>query len=157
MTLVGPGATVVVWRLRADPSAAEQARRLVRDALGALPLGDELVDDAVLMVSELVGNAVQHGEPPFELALRVGGGELRAEIVDSGPGVPLTRAPDSQAERGRGLGIVAGLSRGRYGCRPAAYATERGRHGKAVWCALPIDPPPPADAPPRADAPSAVG
>ncbi|MEV5408648.1 ATP-binding protein [Thermopolyspora sp. NPDC052614] len=139
MTLVGPEAVKIVWRLYDNPRAAAQARRLVRDVLRTLPLPDAVVDDAVLMVSELVGNAVLHGSPPFELDLRVGDGELHAEVLDAGSGGPRPRDAGSEAEHGRGLGIVAQLSGGRYGCRPAAYATERDRYGKAVWCAMRIE------------------
>jgi hypothetical protein len=51
----------MVWRLRDDARAVGDARDLVRRALLLTGLGQDLVDDAVLMVSELATNAILYG------------------------------------------------------------------------------------------------
>ncbi|GAA2866328.1 hypothetical protein GCM10010517_25800 [Streptosporangium fragile] len=127
---------VAAWELGMDARAAGQARRLVREALDGMRIVPDTVDDAVLMVSELVGNAVVHGEPPFELILRSGPGEFHVEVVDAGGARPVMRSAGTESEDGRGLGIVSELSAGRCGCRRVPYLTRNGRYGQAVWFAL---------------------
>ena len=71
---------------------------------------------AALLVSELFANSVRHsgsgaaGET-VTVAVSAADGVVRVEVTDrSGPGVPRLRAPDGEAEGGRGLGLVAGLA-----------------------------------------------
>ncbi|MEV0592969.1 ATP-binding protein [Nonomuraea cavernae] len=127
----------MVWRLRDDARAVGDARDLVRRALLLVGLGRDLVDDAVLMVSELVTNAVLYGDAPYELVVRVDPVEVVCMVVDAGAVLPVRRGVDAQAEHGRGLLIVAELSAGLYGCIPHGFATCRGLAGKATWFALP--------------------
>ncbi|MGW0733733.1 ATP-binding protein [Streptomyces sp. NPDC002851] len=80
------------------------------------------IDDAVLVVSELVTNAVRHGcLPGHELRLRLtrseveGDGGLTVDVSDpvrDFPGFPAARIrpPGLVPERGRGLLLVAGLA-----------------------------------------------
>lgn len=80
------------------------------------PLRDELGDrhgDAVLLVSELVTNAVRHGSgPEVRLTGTVRAGRCRFEIVDGGDGfVPPPAAEMQREEAGsRGLPIVEALA-----------------------------------------------
>ncbi|MFF5110242.1 ATP-binding protein [Streptosporangium sp. NPDC000509] len=145
VTLLQPrSAIVAAWPLREDAQAAAQARNLIREALTELFVPRDPVDDAVLMVSELVGNAVMYGDPPFELVLRSLGEEFRVEMTDSGTVRPAMRATGVESEHGRGLGIVFELSGGRCGWRNATYVTRSGPEGKAVWFIVPtsrMDPP----------------
>ncbi|MFG1947715.1 ATP-binding protein [Nonomuraea sp. NPDC048826] len=127
----------MVWRLRDDARAVGDARDLVRRALLLVGLGQDLVDDAVLMVSELVTNAVLYGDAPYELVVRVDPAEVVCMVVDAGAVRPVRRSADAQAEHGRGLLIVAELSAGLYGCVPQGFATRPGLAGKATWFALP--------------------
>ncbi|MEV4383272.1 ATP-binding protein [Streptosporangium sp. NPDC049644] len=138
VTLLQPrSAIVAAWPLRENAQAAAQARDLIREALTGLHIPQDPVDDAVLMVSELVGNAVMYGDPPFELVLRSLEGELRVEMIDSGTISPAMRATGVESEHGRGLGIVSELSGGRCGWHNATYATRSGPEGKAVWFVIP--------------------
>ena len=101
---------------------AERAR-VARAFVGAV-LGPEhpCGDVAVLLVSEIFGNSVQHSrsDDPGEtvtVAVRAGDGVVRVEVADrSGPGVPELRPADHGAEGGRGLQLVAGLA-SRWGWR----------------------------------------
>ncbi|MEV0233769.1 ATP-binding protein [Nonomuraea sp. NPDC050786] len=125
------------WPLRDDARTVGQARAIIRDELSELSLCPDLVDDAVLMVSELITNAFLYGDGPYELALHIDAREIMCVVVDSGPLLPQQSPPDVGAEHGRGLRIVARLSEGFYGCHPQRYVTHPDLVGKATWFALP--------------------
>lgn len=108
----------------------------------------DVLDDALLVSSELVTNAVRAtgrtAEQRLAVQLRVAGRSLYVEVWDSAPGVPMPNHADADAEEGRGLCLVAALAT-RWGtCRPRAG-------GKVVWAELPMPgvlEPTPAGAPP---------
>lgn len=125
-----------VWPLSHDAQTVGQARTIIRTELSALGLSAELVDDAVLMVSELVTNAFMYGSSPYELMLLVDTREIVCVVVDGSPVLPRQSQPDLYAEHGRGLRIVARLSDGFYGCHPQRYVTQPDLAGKATWFAL---------------------
>jgi anti-sigma regulatory factor (Ser/Thr protein kinase) len=87
-------------------------------------------DDAELVVSELITNALRHGGPGVDLWVRpLAAGGLRLEVVDGrGGSTPQVQRPDDDAESGRGLVIVETLAR--------RWGTERLAAGKQVWCEL---------------------
>ncbi len=97
--------------LPADDRAPSRARRFVADAArGCL---ESLVDDATLMVSELVSNVVRHSRRrDFQLRVATtGDGSLRVEVVDPGRGFrPRVPIPDADRASGWGLEIVEHLS-----------------------------------------------
>ena len=114
----------------ATAAAARSARQWVAGLLaGSCPA--DLVDTAVLLVSELVTNAVRASAAAaacacpdarrIELVIAHSRDTLRLEVADSARGsVPaLPVHPDDDAESGRGLQVVAALA-ARWGCRPAA-------------------------------------
>jgi anti-sigma regulatory factor (Ser/Thr protein kinase) len=125
------------WPLRGDARAAGQARAVVRDVLTGLELSAELVEDAVLMASEVVTNAYLYGQAPYELVLYTDREEIVCMVVDRGSPQPVARIAEAEAERGRGLVLVAELSDGFWGCHPQLYVTSPGIVGKATWFALP--------------------
>lgn len=105
------------------------AREHVRVQLAEWSL-PALIDAAVLVVSELAGNAVEHAGTGFELRLEVRGDtSLRIEVLDHGPGSPDPREPDLDSERGRGLHLVASLAVS-WGVEPVPG------EGKIVWADL---------------------
>ncbi|QFY13764.1 hypothetical protein GBF35_50880 [Nonomuraea phyllanthi] len=132
-----PSGMRFVWPLCDDAQTVRHGRAIIRRELAALSLGAELVDDAVLMVSELITNALLYGDGPYELALHIDTKEIMCVVVDGSPLLPRPSPPDPGAEHGRGLRIIARLSDGFYGCHPQRYVTCPGRVGKATWFALP--------------------
>ncbi|NRQ30290.1 ATP-binding protein [Nonomuraea sp. NN258] len=143
-----------VWPVREEAQAVGHSRSIVRAELSGLGLPAELVDDAVLMVSELITNAFLYGAAPYELVLHVDTEEIRCAVVDSNTALPEPGAADPRAEHGRGLHIVAALSEGFYGCHPQRYVTSPGLLGKATWFALPRGPRRPPAAEPAMTSPA---
>ncbi|MGI4896371.1 MAG: ATP-binding protein [Janthinobacterium lividum] len=108
-----------------DVTAARQARAFVRATLCARHDHDRL-DRALLLVSELTVNAVEHGRPPVSASLDFRGELLRIQVTDGSPQRPVHRAVLTSAENGRGVALVDALS-ARWGVRPTGS-------GKTVWC-----------------------
>jgi anti-sigma regulatory factor (Ser/Thr protein kinase) len=100
-------------RLPKSAEAPGLARDAIRDLGGHVPA--EVIDDATLLVSELVTNSVKYGgDGVIRLEIQAGAGGLRAEIVDQGSGFqPLTRAKrelKAEDEGGWGLHLVEQLA-----------------------------------------------
>jgi anti-sigma regulatory factor (Ser/Thr protein kinase) len=99
----------VVTRLPGkDPAHARDARRRARALLTARGLGEQAALGE-LVVSELVTNAICHGEAPVWMALSAEGGVLRVEVHDGGAGRPVRGHPGSGDEGGRGLALLDAL------------------------------------------------
>jgi len=93
-----------------DPSAAAIARRELRRRLDGT-LHQDVLDALSLIVSELVTNAVTHGQGAIRLRLQLDGGDLRGEVIDDGSGFEHElRAAGPSATSGRGLLIVDRLT-----------------------------------------------
>lgn len=122
------------FRVRKDSVAA--ARLHVRTTLTDWKLGG-LIEDSVLITSELTTNAVSHAKGTgdyFELALRRRSGILVLEVADSYQWrMPELRKPGPDDPTGRGLLIVDALSQ-HWGVRPRDP-------GKTVWAHLAINRP----------------
>lgn len=132
----GGHAEVVVDRVLAEqsfdagPAATRAARRSVRAALAGVA-GEDVVDTAVLLASELVTNAALHVGGTVHLVVRARLGVVRLEVRDSGGRLPAPRRMlDRERTSGRGLHLVATLS-DRWGAEPLAG-------GKVVWCELAV-------------------
>lgn len=116
----------LVWSLPADASAVPLARRKLQDHLGAA--SESQRDRILLAASELVTNAVLHGEGPVTLRAWLEGVKKRIEVSESGDGSPLPRREHKvDDEGGRGLHIVEVMVNS-WGVTP----TTPGR-GKTVW------------------------
>ena len=87
-------------------------RRSVRQSLSHLDT--DCVEDAELLVTELVSNAYDHGRPPIRLRLcQLPNSLLHIDVEDSDrTHLPQLRDSVPGAERGRGLVLVDQLSRG---------------------------------------------
>lgn len=109
------------------PEAAGIARAYVAELLSSHGLS-HLTDEATLLASELVTNALCHGSGKPELSLELRGVVLRIEVSDTGPGVPNPRTPDPESTSGRGLNLVQLLA--------TCWGFTRRRDGKSIWCEL---------------------
>ena len=127
------GCDSVQLRLRLEEAgtAPGQARRAVRRQLEAWDVDPGVVDDVVLITSELVTNAFIHARPPIDVALRLRGREVVLEVQDRALLRPRRRRPDDDDEHGRGLNIVEVLA--------DSWGTRASESGKTVWCALRLD------------------
>jgi anti-sigma regulatory factor (Ser/Thr protein kinase) len=117
----------VVVELPADPRAARMARDLLRTQASAVLSAAEL-EDALLLASEVVTNAVLHGTPP--ITLQVALLELppgaRVSVTDSREEPPAVRVNDRAADAGRGMAVVDALA--------TRWGVERlPEGGKTIW------------------------
>jgi len=138
-----------------EPAAAAQARRFVRETLrswdipGPAPQVSSLVDDAVLLTSELVTNAVVHAGTQVMLTCRMRNKAVEIAVRDRHPARSLatSRQPGDPTERTSGRGLML----------PSALATSWGvtyaRTAKSVWFRIGFADYP-ADAVQACDAPS---
>jgi len=125
-----PTTSLIAFRLPSSPYSAHMARFYVRAALSYHDLSD-FTEDAEIVTSEIVTNAVQHsGAQTIGLELTSLEGSRAVAIVITDPSAlpPIKRDPIGDAERGRGLHIVAALT-ARWGWRPQGT-------GKAVFAIL---------------------
>ncbi|MDX3132414.1 ATP-binding protein [Streptomyces europaeiscabiei] len=112
-----------------EPASARRARLLVSAALNAWGIGD-LADSATLIVSELVGNSVQH-TPRHLLRVivsRPSPDRVQIAVIDKARTVPAITSPADDAEKGRGLFLVDVLS--------DRWGYDLHRWGKTVWAEL---------------------
>lgn len=105
-----------------------EARSIVAGAGTALP--PPVRDDAVLLVSELMSNAVRHGGSWVRLELTVGDDVFTVAVHDDGPGMPIMRngTRDASLGSGRGLQIVDKIA--------DEWGVDVDRAGKTVWFQL---------------------
>ncbi|MFD5777448.1 ATP-binding protein [Streptomyces fungicidicus] len=98
--------------LPSRPESAATARRLVQViVLREWGLTPALTEDAVLLVSELVGNAVRHtGARVFGLRMRHRRGWIRIEVRDPSRGLPCLMPVQDMDVSGRGLFLVDALA-----------------------------------------------
>ncbi|MBD0671822.1 ATP-binding protein [Streptomyces sp. CBMA156] len=111
------------------PKPVARARGFTAEAVGDWYLPDVhegVGADVVLLVAELVANAMLHGDGPLELVLDATGERLRVEVSDRSPAMPALRHPhDPALPGGHGLFIVQRTA-DRWGAEPHGQ-------GKTIW------------------------
>jgi anti-sigma regulatory factor (Ser/Thr protein kinase) len=127
----GPLALEHRWSLPATPAASGHARVRLAPILQAWGLTAPQRDDALLVMNELVANAVEHARTPLVLTASFIGDSVLIEVADESDAAPQVQVPDRAALRGRGLQFVDSLAR-RWGWR-----THTG--GKTVWAEVSAD------------------
>lgn len=113
-------------RVAASPSSVHDARAYAFARCVDYAVGPDRCDALQLLISELVGNAVRHGQPPVTYDIAPDAGDLLLTVADGDPTPPgdgTCSGPD--AEGGRGLFLVDALSK-QWGWTPAEC-------GKQVW------------------------
>jgi two-component sensor histidine kinase len=113
--------------LPTDACAARLARRHFTTEHGDDPaLAGDVFHNALLVLSELVANAIAHGAGNVHLTVDVNHTRIRLEVHDESPDLPQQRSPALDRDHGRGLLIVDTLA--------DAWGTRDTPLGKAVWC-----------------------
>lgn len=111
-----------------DTRAPARAREFLR-AAHCPEHAAQVLDEALLLVSETVTNAVRHGAPPVVIAVDCEGASgMRVRVRDSSPARPRPREAGLLDESGRGLQLVDLLS--------DDWGVETGPDGKTVWFLL---------------------
>jgi anti-sigma regulatory factor (Ser/Thr protein kinase) len=115
--------------LPADATAPGRARAFLRSAAQEWGVDDDLVQDAAMVLTELVANAVDHARTASTLALGLTHDGLCLAVRDTCPGpVPRPAPIDPTAARGRGLQMVDALA--------TAWGVTLHPGGKTVWAVL---------------------
>ncbi|MFF9776453.1 SpoIIE family protein phosphatase [Streptomyces sp. NPDC013978] len=117
-----------VWRV---PQAVGQARRYTRRVLRRWGV-DSMADSVLLVVSELVTNALVHTDGRVRLDLTLLADRLRVSVADSSPRTPMKPTVIGwEATGGRGILLVEAMS--------SAWGTVPVSGGKQVWAEIPIE------------------
>ncbi|WP_072485697.1 ATP-binding protein [Streptomyces atratus] len=118
-----------------DPAEVGRARRWARSRLVGSGIRDDepLAETLILLISELVTNAVVHTGCPAVLRMLFGptgaagaAGTVRVEVADASCRPPQQRHAAGEDTNGRGLELVDGLA-DRWGWQPEGA-------GKRIWC-----------------------
>ncbi|WP_217164012.1 ATP-binding protein [Streptomyces sp. AC512_CC834] len=125
----------VTFRLPRDRRSVPRARALLHAVLDTWGVGQETLDNAELVLSVLVTNALRVPVPGdrqvgVRIARSVVDGLLRLEVSDAGGGRPEAREPGEDETGGRGLLLVSALAH-RWGCEQRAAGI-----GKTVFAEL---------------------
>lgn len=108
------------WVREPVAESAVAVRLLLRDLLRCWGLPEDVADDADLITTELVTNAIVHAATTFHVVVELRGPLLHIGVADS-----CTRPPPGRARRGRGLRAVTHTAL-RWGWRESET-------GKTVW------------------------
>lgn len=136
MTLERKAPDPVSFDLPFSASSASEARALLVSWLDAAGADDECRDDARLLISELVGNAVRHARPLEADVLRVEWTHeetaLALSVTDGGSPGHQPQVVDAAVgdTGGRGLAIVESIAE--------RWWVEHERHRTTVHCRLPL-------------------
>lgn len=128
---LGPGVVSGSATLQAGLTSPGSARRLVIRLCEHAGVSAGVRDTAVLLTSEVVTNAVQHGHGRPRLSAVAGPEGVRVEVGDDSDRSPVVGAAEEDAPGGRGMAIVDGAA--------DAWGVTRdpsGRSGKVVWFEL---------------------
>ncbi|MFJ5103106.1 ATP-binding protein [Streptomyces sp. NPDC088554] len=116
-----------------DPAEVGRARRWARSRLVGSGMEDDepVAETLILLISELVTNAVVHTGCPAVLRMLFGpgaggAGTVRVEVADASDRPPRPRHAEDGDTNGRGLELVDGLA-DRWGWQPEGA-------GKRIWC-----------------------
>ncbi|MDH6136197.1 anti-sigma regulatory factor (Ser/Thr protein kinase) [Kitasatospora sp. MAA4] len=125
-----------------------QVRHAVRDLLREQGLGgpdyQDVTDGLLLIVSELVTNAVTHAallSPQVTTEVAIRDGQIRVAVEDGHPYRPKAVQSDHAQTGGRGLMLVKSIALEAGG---ACDVERTGDGGKVIWASLPLPLPPPA-------------
>lgn len=116
-----------------EPVSAARVRHAIFDDLASHRVERESIDTVVLIVGELLANAIRHaatGPEGLRVSWEFEREAVRIEVADEDPETPAPRVPQLTETSGRGLTIVDALS--------YEWGYERLANGKRVWARIPV-------------------
>ncbi|MFI2619882.1 ATP-binding protein [Streptomyces sp. NPDC018584] len=119
--------------LASEAASVPAARQIVRDACAEWDMAEEAAETGMLLISEIVTNAVRHGHSHSVrvIAERPHPGWLRVAVTDKSRHVPELHVVGPDATGGRGLLLVDALS--------DRWGTDLLPQGKRVWAEIAIE------------------
>jgi anti-sigma regulatory factor (Ser/Thr protein kinase) len=114
------------------PAVSAAARRVAHDWCDARLISEDTSRDVVLVVSELVTNALLHGQGRITLDLDVDEDDVVVQVSDKlrqGPPI-VAQVPDVLSVFGRGWLMTQSIAR--------TTGVNNTLHGKTVWARIPI-------------------
>jgi anti-sigma regulatory factor (Ser/Thr protein kinase) len=117
-----------VMDLVGRPASVRKARVFTGDALADGGVEASVIEVAVLLVSELVTNAVVHAGGTVWVTVHADAHWVRIDVEDQGRGRPELRPARQNQPGGRGVGVVDKLA--------THWGTERRATHKLVWCEI---------------------
>ncbi|MGD6751959.1 ATP-binding protein [Streptomyces sp. BH105] len=104
------------------PSAVANMRDSTAVFLRRNGLSGRLASSVVLVVSELVTNAIKHGHGEVELEIRFASGTISVSVTDENPAPAVLKQAGPDDTSGRGMALVD------------AYSDKWGSSGEETWC-----------------------
>ncbi|CAM5520822.1 ATP-binding protein [Streptomyces californicus] len=133
-----------VWRFTAPAvdASVPGARHAVRDLLGrqGAPIEEDVLHGLLLIVSELVTNAVKHAallSPELAVEVAIAADRVRVSVEDGHPYRPTALETDSAQTGGRGLLLVKVVTTEAGGACDVEHTASG---GKIIWAELPLKP-----------------
>ncbi len=115
------------WRYLPQLDTLTDVRSRVRAALRGWGVIGLAAEDVVLIVSELVANAIEHARTPLVVALGRDGDRMHIRVRDYSPDPPVMRSAEDDPRRGWGLRMITML---------ATWGSEPHPDGKTVWATV---------------------
>jgi DNA-binding NarL/FixJ family response regulator len=115
-------------KLPGELQSARAARRFVSEVLERWDVS-EVADSALLLVSELVTNAVIHARSDVEVVLHLRSERVRVEVVDDASEYVHRRDASSEEQSGRGMALTEALA--------SSWGIDTLLAGKRVWFEVP--------------------
>ena len=120
-------------RVPERPDSIPATRAFLSRLLDGWEVDGEVIDDASLLASELMSNAVNHGRGLVHLQVELDAGVLHVGVRDDADGRPVVEHPGAASPRGRGMWIIESIARD--------WGTDEGDDGgKTVWFELSVLP-----------------
>ena len=116
------------WPFAPESAASGDARQRLAPILGVWGLSWQQREDALLVMSELVTNAVEHARTPLVLMVSFTGSTVLIEVNDRSLVAPQLQPFDTSTLRGRGLQFVDALAR--------SWSWRADGDGKTVWAEM---------------------
>jgi anti-sigma regulatory factor (Ser/Thr protein kinase) len=116
----------LVEQVGSDPREVSRVRRAVTSALGGWGVSTDDQDVVALLTSELVTNALRHGQPPVRLHAERADSTVTVSVEDASGSAPVAVTGGAWDDSGgRGLHLVESLA--------DCWGVARNGSGKRVW------------------------